>query len=351
MAAENFNTFLETDPGSVIVVTSSRVTWTDMEARQDNTHVSLDKGAAFFDASFVHTLTISQTASENGASRVQFWAMTNDLDDLQGLLDGSKDGLFLRMTHPNSPDIPNIRLLELFSGSTDGSGTDFDLTLGVIYYLTITRDETIGAFGDLICKIYSDAERTTLLKTLTANLNVKTDFRYVMVGQSFDATGGGGADLKKTTGYSEDLDIMGVTQGVTPVVGTTVPTDIDATSATGRGTIVDLGLAAVTAHGMVWDTSAIDTSVVPGSQPNSTDEGAGAVGGFTSSITGLTGGIIYFARAYATNSFGTGYGGGVQWKSGASYSTKEWGDTSMKGNELHTVGEDGVERAHMGTAV
>ena len=350
MAAENFNTFLETDPGSVIAVTSPRVTWTDMEARQDNTHVSLDKGAAFFSGSFVHTLTISLIASEKAASKVFYWAMTNDLDDFQGLLDNSKDGLFLRCQHPDTPDVPALRLLELDSGSQSGSGTSFNLTLGVIYYLTITRDETIGAFGDLICKIYSDAARTTLLSTLTATLDVKTDFRYVMVGQSRGAPSGG-STIKKQTGYSEDLDMMGGSQGATPQVSTQLPTSITATTATGNGTIADLGISAVTAHGWVWDTSAIDTAVVPGSQPNSTDEGAGSLGPFTTAITGLTSGLIYFGRAYATNTQGTTYGEGVQWKAGASYSVKEWGDTSMKGNELHTVGEDGVERAHMGTPV
>ncbi len=350
MAAENFNTFLETDPGSVIAVTSSRVTWTDIRAGQDNTHVSLDKGAAFFDASFVHNLTISQTASERGGSYSIFWALTNVLDDFRGLEDANEDGLFVFMIHNQSPNRIDLVIQELDGGTFfDDGTTGLTATDGTTYYITITRDETSGSFGSITLQVYTDFQRTTLVNTQTFALNTsKKDFRYVMVGQSRDETGG---TTKKASGYSEDLDLSGISQGVTPVVGTTVPTDIDATSATGRGTIVDLGLAAVTAHGMVWDTSAIDTAVVPGSQPNSTDEGAGAVGGFTSSITGLAGGTIYFARAYATNSFGTGYGGGVQWKSGASYSTKEWGDTSMKGNELHTVGEDGVERAHMGTPV
>ncbi len=350
MAAENFNIYTASDIPGRLTRTSSRVTWTDILAGDDQVFLSKDKGAAFFDGSFVHTLTINQTASERGASYSGFWALTNDLLDLKGLRTGGKDALYVQTVHPQNPDVARINVFEVDGGTLRGSGVAaFVITEGVIYYLAITRNETIGSFGEIKLQIYSDAARTTLLHTESFNLHTsKKDFRYAMVAISEDATV---ATTKKASGYSEDLDIMGVTQGVTPVVGTTVPTDIDATSATGRGTIVDLGLAAVTAHGMVWDTSAIDTSVVPGSQPNSTDEGAGAVGGFTSSITGLTGGIIYFARAYATNSFGTGYGGGVQWKSGASYSTKEWGDTSMKGNELHTVGEDGVERAHMGTPV
>ncbi len=351
MVAENFNIFAETDPGNVIEVTSSRVTWTDIEARQDNTHVSLDKGAAFFDGSFVHTLTISLAASEKGASYSFFWSMTNDLDDFQGLLDNSKDALVLRCVHPNSPDIPVIQIFELDSGSPSGSATKFNITTGVVYYLTLTRNETIGSFGDLILTIYSDAARTTLLSTLTLNLNVKTDFRYVMVGQSFDATGGGGADLKKQTGFSQDLDIMGASQGATPQVSTQAPTAITATTATGNGTIVDLGLAAVTAHGVVWDTSPIDTSVVPGSQPNSTDEGAGSVGPFTSNITGLTGGLIYYKRAYATNSFGTTYGDGFQWKAGATYSVKKPGTAGVKGEEWHYIGLSGTEYAVKGEAV
>ncbi|KKM24599.1 hypothetical protein LCGC14_1603490 [marine sediment metagenome] len=208
MANEDFTTFTETDPGSVIGVTASRVTWTDIEARQDNTHVSLDQGVAFFDGNFAHDLTISLIASEKGASYSFFWSLTNDLDDLQGLIDNSKDALFVRCLHPNSPDVPKLRVGELVGGTTAGSGTDFDLTTGIIYYLTITRDETSGSFGTLVCKIYSDAARTTLLNTLTLNLNAKTDFRYVMVGQSYDATGGGGADLKKQTGYSEDLSMQ-----------------------------------------------------------------------------------------------------------------------------------------------
>ena len=346
MSAENFNTFLETDPGSVIARTSSRVTWTDMEARQDNSHVSLDKGVAFFDDSFVHTLTISLTASEKAVSKVFYWAMTNDLDDFQGLLDNSKDGLFLRCTHPNSPDVPVLRLIELDSGSVDSSGTEFNLTAGVIYYLTITRDETIGSFGDLICKIYSDAARTTLLDTLTANLNVKTDFRYVMVGQSEGAPSGG-STIKKQTGYSEDLDLEvsdgSSSGGATPLLLTQPPIDILATTATGGGYTTSLGLSAVTAHGVVWDTSPIDTSVVPGSQPNSTDEGAGSIGPFTSSITGLQAGAKHYYRAYATNSHGTTYGLGFSWFSGAPATVLSRGNIQVVGTHLHYAGTDGRE--------
>ncbi|KKL80643.1 hypothetical protein LCGC14_2002710 [marine sediment metagenome] len=339
MAAENFNTFSETDPNSLITRTSSRVSWEDL-TRNEDAFVFLDKGVAFFAGSFVHRLTFSITAGDASSSLFSaLWLVANAADSY----DTVRAGDALALLFFFSGATPNIRLVESDGGS-QAESAQFNITLGVTYHLTITRDEDTGANGTLTCAIYSDAARTNLLDTLTRTLGVKNDFRYVYPLSSFNAT-----NANKHTGFTQDLDITNSTG--TPQVSTQLPTAITATTATGNGTIADLGISAVTAHGWVWDTSAIDTAVVPGSQPNSTDEGAGALGPFTTAITGLTGGLIYFGRAYATNTQGTTYGEGVQWKAGASYSTKEWGDTSMKGNELHTVGEDGVERAHMGTPV
>ena len=348
MGAENFNTFTKNDALSRLTVTSSRVTWTDLRRGDDQIFLYIDKGVGFFDGSFVHTMTVNQTSSDNSAI-VICWALTNDLDDMQGLIDNSKDALFVDIS-VNTSGQSKITLAELDGGSLDGDpGGGFNSTDGVTYYFKITRDETASAFGDLTLEIFTDAERTVLVDTQTFSLNTSAkDFRYAMPVMSFDKPT---AVNQKSTGLSQDLDIMGATQGATPQVSTQLPTAITATTATGNGTIADLGISSVTAHGWVWDTSPIDTAVVPGSQPNSTDEGAGALGPFTTDITGLTGGLTYFGRAYAVNTQGTTYGEGVQWKAGASYSVKEWGDTSMKGNELHIVGEDGVERALMGTPV
>ncbi len=340
MSAENFNTFLETDPGSVITRTSSRVTWTDLETRQDNTHVSLDKGVGFFDESFVHTLTISLTASEKAVSQVNFWAMTNELDDFQALIDGSKDGLFVQMTHPNSPDVPVVAVKEMAGGSVTQE-VPFNLTAGVVLYLTITRDETASANGDLILTIYSDAERATLLDSQTVTLTQNVDFRYVMVGQSIGAPSGG-STIKKTSGYSEDLDLVATggssSGGITPEVTTDGVSDVAATTLTALGTLVDLGLTAVTAHGHVWATT-----VDPDTGDNVVDNGAGSVGGFTSALTGLTSGQVIFIRAFATNSHGTTYGNGISMTVGAAPSVLKKADLSVVQTRLHYVGGNGQE--------
>lgn len=87
-----------------------------------------------------------------------------------------------------------------------------------------------------------------------------------------------------------------------PQLTTTELTSITTTSAVSGGNITNNGGAPVTERGVVWGTS--HNPVITG---NKTSDGAGN-GIFTSNITGLTEGTLYFVRAYATNSNGTSYG-------------------------------------------
>jgi len=87
-----------------------------------------------------------------------------------------------------------------------------------------------------------------------------------------------------------------------PIVSTSQVTGITATTATSGGNVTSDGGATVTARGVCWSTSS--GPVATGS--HTTD--AGTTGSYTSTLTGLTAGIPYYIRAYATNSVGTGYG-------------------------------------------
>jgi hypothetical protein len=95
------------------------------------------------------------------------------------------------------------------------------------------------------------------------------------------------------------------TSELPPTVTTAAVTNITSTAAACGGDVTNEGSAAVTARGVCWNTS-------PGATiANSfTADGAGT-GAFTSAITGLTESTTYFARAYATNQFGTAYGNEV----------------------------------------
>jgi hypothetical protein len=93
------------------------------------------------------------------------------------------------------------------------------------------------------------------------------------------------------------------TKGITiATVTTTVVTNVTATTATGGGNVTDDGGATVTARGVCWSTGHNPTTA-----SSKTLNGTGT-GAFTSAITGLTEGLIYYVRAYATNSEGTAYG-------------------------------------------
>ncbi|MBR4536675.1 MAG: fibrobacter succinogenes major paralogous domain-containing protein [Bacteroidales bacterium] len=87
-----------------------------------------------------------------------------------------------------------------------------------------------------------------------------------------------------------------------PTVTTADPTNVATTTATGGGNVVNDGGADVTTRGVCWSTSNTPTLT-----DSHTSDGTGT-GEFTSDMTGLIPGVTYYVRAYATNSWGTGYG-------------------------------------------
>lgn len=94
------------------------------------------------------------------------------------------------------------------------------------------------------------------------------------------------------------------TTGSVPTLSTTTISSITSSSAVSGGFITSTGGNAITNRGVVWSTSQNPTIALS----TKTSEGAGTVGTFVSSITGLSPSTTYYVRAYATNSSGTGYG-------------------------------------------
>ena len=79
-------------------------------------------------------------------------------------------------------------------------------------------------------------------------------------------------------------------------------TSITQTTAISGGNIFSDGGLPITAKGVCWSISHNPTIA-----DNKTTNGTGT-GSFISNITGLTSGITYYVKSYATNSFGTAYG-------------------------------------------
>lgn len=116
-------------------------------------------------------------------------------------------------------------------------------------------------------------------------------------------------------------------QNKVPTLTTIEVSEITQTSAISGGDITDDGGAGVTARGVCWSTNQSPTI-----SDNKTEDGSG-LGEFTSNLTDLEPNTTYFARAYANNSVGTGYGNTV------SFTTLEEETTvsDIDGNVYKTV--------------
>ena len=87
-----------------------------------------------------------------------------------------------------------------------------------------------------------------------------------------------------------------------PTVTTSMATSFDSTTVACGGEVTENGGLAIQARGVCWSTSHNPTI-----EDGHTTDGTG-LGTFNSTPSGLTPNTIYFFRAYATNSEGTGYG-------------------------------------------
>jgi uncharacterized protein (TIGR02145 family) len=127
------------------------------------------------------------------------------------------------------------------------------------------------------------------------------------------------------SGCGDSTDSTEPPLSTVPTVVTGDVTQIRLYSAVVGGDVTAEGGSAVTARGMVWSRS-------PG--PTLADhvsiDGAGP-GSFTSSLTDLESGVMYFVRAYATNHEGTAYGDQT------SFRTSQGTITDIDGNEYQVV--------------
>lgn len=86
-----------------------------------------------------------------------------------------------------------------------------------------------------------------------------------------------------------------------PVLATTTYDNLAQTAVRVLGEVTTDGEATITERGFVYSTSATPTIA------NSKKIVTGTIGAYTDNITGLTVNTTYYVRAFATNSFGTGY--------------------------------------------
>ena len=114
--------------------------------------------------------------------------------------------------------------------------------------------------------------------------------------------------------YSPESNVLTLTAviGATPTLITTPISSVTNGTAFSGGTILNAGTSPVLARGMVWSTTTNPTIALA----TKTIDGSGT-DPFVSYILGLEYNTTYYARAYATNSFGTSYGNDVSFTTAA----------------------------------
>jgi hypothetical protein len=138
------------------------------------------------------------------------------------------------------------------------------------------------------------------------------------------------------TSYGADTEYTTL-EYVAPTVTTQSVTDIEPTTATGRGTVVSDGGQTITERGVCWSTSLNPTTA------DTKATSAGTTGAYTVSMTSLIEHTLYHARAYAINSIGTSYGSDVTFTA-----EEQVGNLVTKGNTTFAVGDilrikDGID--------
>lgn len=120
----------------------------------------------------------------------------------------------------------------------------------------------------------------------------------------------------KQTGFNfESITIASASAISPPALTTTGISAITSSTASSGGNVTSNGGAAVTARGICWSTSQFPTT------SDSFTSESGTTGAFTSNLTSLSAGTLYYVRAYATNSVGTAYGNEVSFTTLSATST------------------------------
>lgn len=107
------------------------------------------------------------------------------------------------------------------------------------------------------------------------------------------------------TAYGNEITFTTLAVTALATISTTSANAITQTTAVLGGLITSDGGSAVTDRGVCWNTTTGPTIT------NSKISSGTGIGSYTSSLSALTAGTNYFARAYATNALGTAYGNEV----------------------------------------
>jgi len=201
MATEDYTTYTESDPSGELTVVAAKIDWADVR-RDEGVWVYDDFGAAYFSGDFTHEVECELSA-DGGTGWSAIWGMANAIDTFDSIADIDHFNVSIE----GNSGSPFIGLRE--RDSSTNYSDNYGISLGVRYYLSIERNEAVGTYGTIYCKIYSDSGRTTLLDTLSVTLHTsKKDFQYLY---GYNCLNTGDAAAARTqTGFVQNLELLAV---------------------------------------------------------------------------------------------------------------------------------------------
>lgn len=172
MATEDYTTYTKLDPNSRFAVTAGKIAVVDL-GEQEDAWVYDDKGAAHFGATFEHHLNISNGDASQDAELL-CWAASNVIEDHAYWVDNNSQAVYSKLKE-KATDVMQVGLTESENAGADGY--DFgNGTIGTPLWFEVERTSTTA----IVLRIYSDAEKLTLVDTLgPVTLTNGRTYRYV----------------------------------------------------------------------------------------------------------------------------------------------------------------------------
>lgn len=181
--AEDFTTYTKVDPNGRLAVTAAQITFTAL-TRNESAYVYKDYTANHFNGNYSFSVDTQFTTNTAGTtSGASIWALSNSVGDRKSITNAAGDEHAVYLAYNNGAPVLNI--VEVVGGVAV-YGSQFGISLGTTYYLTISRNTAVGTYGTLYCYVYSDSARTTLLGTITYTLTASKSFRYAYGVQTYN---------------------------------------------------------------------------------------------------------------------------------------------------------------------
>jgi uncharacterized protein (TIGR02145 family) len=167
---------------------------------------------------------------------------------------------------------------------------------------SVTADGGASVTTRGIC--YSTSPNPTTSNSIKTNGSGTGNFNTYLSGLTAGTTyyARAYATNSQGTAYGEQVTFTTLSADSKPTVTTSDATDVTRRGAYVQGNVTAEGGDSVTSRGICYSTSQNPTT------SNTKKTSGYGTGDFTVQLTGLSSGITYYARAYATNSYGTSYG-------------------------------------------